>query len=749
MSSGSTPPMKVFGYTDRLSVRPGESVSVMVSSASEEYRARLVRLIHGDVHPDGPGYKATTVPSPIDGSHPGFEQPIVHGSHLEVEALACPRELTVAVWVWPTLLGPGERGLLGYASADRAGLGLTLDEQGSVALWLGGSEVARTEAIARVERWCLVTASCDPASDRATVGIGPEDGTMSFAQCTLPAGAAEEPAPFWVGGWSGAGHFNGKLEAPVLFERALDGEECERLRRDAATPEQLGSVLARWDFGTGFSSSLVPDASAHGHDGRLVNRPTRAVTGRRWTGAEVDFRRVPEQYAAIHFHDDDLDDVEWEPSFTWTVPDDLPSGVYGIELEVDGGEDVVPVFVAPPRGKASAPVALLLPTFSYLAYGNEHVMSDPEAGEFFRELGSEVDYPSQSQDVTILAEQLHSLYDLHNDGSGVCHSSWRRPLLSMRPKYKEPDLSLGEGAAHQLNADLHLVDWLHERGQDVDVITDADLHAEGVELLARYRVVISGSHHEYVSERILDGIAAYVGGGGRFMYMGGNGFYWVAELDPEQGHTIEVRRWGASTRLWDARPGEWHLASTGTLGGTWRYRGRAPQRIFGTGFAAQGSGENRPYERTPESYADEVSFVFAGLGDKTVIGDQPALVNFRGAAGFEVDRYDAQLGSPDGTVVLATASGFSDHYQHVVDEVLMSNSSQGGSVSPFVRADMTLVPYPDGGAVFSTASIAWCSCLSHNEYENDVSRITANVLQRFLADEVFPTSEGVEAEHER
>jgi N,N-dimethylformamidase len=37
-----------------------------------------------------------------------------------------------------------------------------------------------------------------------------------------------------------------------------------------------------------------------------------------------------------------------------------------------------------------------------------------------------------------------------------------------------------------------------------------------------------------------------------------------------------------------------------------------------------------------------------------------------------------------------------------------------------------------GGAVFATGSIAWAGSLSYNGYENSVSRITLNVLRRFL-----------------
>jgi N,N-dimethylformamidase len=36
------------------------------------------------------------------------------------------------------------------------------------------------------------------------------------------------------------------------------------------------------------------------------------------------------------------------------------------------------------------------------------------------------------------------------------------------------------------------------------------------------------------------------------------------------------------------------------------------------------------------------------------------------------------------------------------------------------------------GAVFSTSSIAWTGALSHNQYGNNGSRFTENVLRRFL-----------------
>jgi N,N-dimethylformamidase len=55
-------------------------------------------------------------------------------------------------------------------------------------------------------------------------------------------------------------------------------------------------------------------------------------------------------------------------------------------------------------------------------------------------------------------------------------------------------------------------------------------------------------------------------------------------------------------------------------------------------------------------------------------------------------------------------------------------------VSPFVRGDVVFFELAHGGAVFSASSIAWCGSLSHDGYDNAVSRITENVLRRFAAE---------------
>ena len=67
----------------------------------------------------------------------------------------------------------------------------------------------------------------------------------------------------------------------------------------------------------------------------------------------------------------------------------------------------------------------------------------------------------------------------------------------------------------------------------------------------------------------------------------------------------------------------------------------------------------------------------------------------------------------------------------------MPDSRHGDASGSPVRGDMVFFEGPKGGAVFSTGSIAWCGSLSHNDYDNNVSRITENVLRRFDSCEPF------------
>ena len=102
----------------------------------------------------------------------------------------------------------------------------------------------------------------------------------------------------------------------------------------------------------------------------------------------------------------------------------------------------------------------------------------------------------------------------------------------------------------------------------------------------------------------------------------------------------------------------------------------------------------------------------------------------RFSAGEEIDRTDARLGTPAHALVVASAHGFDASMLKTPEEILMNMPAN--PEDPDIRADMVFYETANGGAVFSTGSIAWAGSLCQNDYHNDVSRITRNVVMRFL-----------------
>ena len=103
--------LPLVGYSDRLSVAPGETIRFMVSSDHARYRSQLVRLIHGDTNPDGPGFKQVVVPSAIDAQRDGAHHAIRSGSYAQIpfEDEAATGGFTFTAFVRPTLPGRGEQ----------------------------------------------------------------------------------------------------------------------------------------------------------------------------------------------------------------------------------------------------------------------------------------------------------------------------------------------------------------------------------------------------------------------------------------------------------------------------------------------------------------------------------------------------------------------------------------------------------------------------------------------------------------
>lgn len=702
--------LRITGYTDRWTVAGGEEVRLCLSSSAETVHWQILRHL-GPI--EGPSHWIERC-RPVAGlsgriANPG-EREIVAGSFFETDISVHEQgsvyELSFAVF--PTLIqGPSQ--IIAQLVFEFGEITLLAGASGEIAFQTAsGARVSCNDVRLQERRWQRLEFVYDRTMGSAEVTcIGAFTSSARAALRNIPT-TGRYLVGLRLAGDGSRGCFDGKIEGPQL-----------RVGDDGQWKE-----IGQWNFGLHGEEPFVVPNVCGGRPGFLRNTPTRAVTSSAYDGRVCSFLDAPEMYNAVWFHRDDLGDAGWPVSETIRLPD-LGSGAYSIVVseteQVEWAKresfDALPLFVRPSRDSRK-PVALVLPTFSYRAYANNTFAEDADP-RIFQKKRSTASKPLYDY---AIAQNLLSLYSLHRDGSGVCLSTLLRPQVTIRADF---DSQL-QGFPHQFSADLAILGWLEGEGVDYDILTDELLHEQGDELL-HYGVVLTGSHPEYSSGKILDAYDDYVRSGGHLMYLGGNGFYWAVGQHSRHPELLEVRR-SEGTRTWTCGIGERRQQLDGADGGLWRSLGRPPNSTFGIGFCAHGfSGDGR-YMINPDA-----ELPVALPRTKAVIKDL-AKGEF-GVAGLELDRYAPEFGSPVDSIVIASTSNMPAGYLPTVEEFgglddLIVDAY--GVLASKVRGDIVMRPTAAGGYVFSVGSIRWTSGLRSEHDDYSVRALTSAVLGDFL-----------------
>ncbi len=709
----------LLGYASPLSVAAGDEVSCHLSAADgggdrRAVEVQVVRMRSGDTSPGAPGLSYEPVAADLAGPFEVGPEPVRTGSSAKASLGPIPLErgLSLEVTFCPTLRTGGEQVLV---RVD--GLALALDAELRPFV-----ELRDTKAPVSV---CTLDHACSPWTWYTLVGTwsgselscrlyeAPSSRLVGEARCAgaAPAAGEAEGTVIFAARTVGTSGFNGRLEQPAVVAGALGEQDARALAEPGRSLDDLdlnlaGRVLGWWDFSDGIEGWTISDRGPRHATASMSNLPRRGVTGSRWDGRTASWADDPSQFAAAHFLRDAIEDCGWPAACTWRVPSFVRPGFYAFRVRSGPDEELVPFFVRRQLGTAAArPVLLLVPTATYLSYGNSRFWwEDPiqeAVSDRLVELGADDKY------LMTHPELGPSAYDVHEDGTDVTHVSHRRPNLFMRTTNRH-----FEGYV----SDLYLVDWLDANDVDYEVATDDDLHRAGSELLDGVKVVVTGTHPEYVSDREFDALDGFQAAGGRMMYLGGNGFQSRITFSPERPWVMENRRvpyWKSS----HAGAGAEHvLATDGHRAGHLAAGGRFALHLVGVESATMGFDESLPFFRRAD-LPERASFVFAGveseeLGAYGLIGG--------GVVGQEWDNSESGGDLPEGHVVLASSR---DHS--------MIPPLFGASREPY-HADMVLVLRSGGGACFSVGTMAWCAALPHAGYENDVAKVTRNVLERFL-----------------
>lgn len=696
------------GYLSRWSYQPGDTLDVH-AWCTLPWRADITRLHYGDPRPDGPGLRETPVTDLGDVYEPTTPR-TYPGSMAWVPVIRLPSQVALVAWVRPTRL------------PDRMAVALCTQHcNGSLAWGIGISPEGHWQIL--VDETCVPAGTVDTGRwhliqlyVNSTVGIrltslSERDRTVATAERTairqrdvsrLGLGGAQS-SNTTVSNTLAHATFDGVIAEPCLASRTLTETELDAIRWGTRVKEAVGdALLAGWSF----PPARPPVAVGQHTAGPLARRNTPAAA-------------MPGPHGvldALHCHSDDLTDAEWPVNAWLRVPNDTPSGVYAIRLHSKRGIDRIP-FIVPPERTTFAKALLLLPTMTYLAYANEQ---QPAPGNYLEDAAELAQPTVLDQWLNRHPEYGSSVYDRHVDGSGVSYTSLRRPIPNIRPDY----LHWISGEPRHLGADLYIVDWLDRTGIDYDIACDDNLNEHQFSLLEPYRVILTGSHPEYYTEAMLDALEQHLARGGRLMYLGGNGFYWVTSTSPSEPSIIEVRR-GPRGYPWQCPQAETVHAFDGRTGGFWAENGRPPYDLVGLTFAAMGMEDPVPGYRISSDLLLDEHWILDGVNSPT-IGTQGRLMH--GAAGHEIDNVDERHGPLNGLTIVASSSGHAatlipapDRYPDFTDLGYHKH-----------HADLALYQRPHGGTVFSTGSICWCGTLACQGGDEGTQRVTLNALNRFL-----------------
>ena len=224
----------------------------------------------------------------------------------------------------------------------------------------------------------------------------------------------------------------------------------------------------------------------------------------------------------------------------------------------------------------------------------------------------------------------------------------------------------------------------------------------------------------------------YRDGGGRLMYLGGNGFYWRVALHQSEPGAIEIR---SAPRAASA-PGRPSPANI-----------TMPSMALMAGYGGETAGLRR---RSPASV-----FPRRGSSKAPITGGKIEKLTIPKSAGsFQRHRRRdprrfrplrrrcrrlragprrCRLGTPDNVRILASSEGHGETFVLVPEEQLTHITNWPNEPEDkLLRADMVYFDVPGGGAVFSTGSITFCGSLPWNDFDNNISTLVGNVLDRFL-----------------
>lgn len=530
----------VHAYSDIQSVAVGETISFCVSSAVP-YQFSICKL---GAQVDDPSSDQVLSVFP---KSPSLSQPIHPGSYVHI-ATGLPaqkrmRGLTLECWVRVWKIGAAQ-GLIGQSDWPNAcGYGLWLNPRGEVEFYLGDGGIFRDSCLhtgpkLQPHKWRHVVGVWD-GSNKSLWIDGVRAARWPIKEIVKAGGAPLRLAA--KGERDVADHFlEGDLAMPVIYHRALTGEEIKRrFEQRGAQPPRGASVAACWPLAEE-RGERIADVSGNKRHGRIINHATWMIGGPAFDSEKVPRygKYDPSEDATrghgLRFASDDLYDCRWRATHEYRVPKNAKQGLHVARLDFElNGKPLVyyhTFVVCKAKASRPAPILALCATNTWRAYAVAPFAENRSPRPIWRSRSAPNSHPQAP---------AFSCYFNHAAGQPTYQLGLRMPWPNAGPDVLYNNLGNNFGQWTRMERYLHI--WLDQSGYEYDVATDLDLHRDPA-LLDGYQTLIINGHSEYWSVEAYRSVDRYLRSGGNVIVLSGNSMFWRVSFN-EDHSVMECRKY--------------------------------------------------------------------------------------------------------------------------------------------------------------------------------------------------------------
>jgi hypothetical protein len=438
----------------------------------------------------------------------------------------------------------------------------------------------------------------------------------------------------------------------------------------------------------------------------------------------------------------------WSPSLHWTIPAELRSGGYLVEIHdaASPKPDVIGHHLLLVRARERGPrtMAIIAATSTWTAYN--------DWGGASHYYGIEEQLP-RGRSPHLSQCRPWARGQVWQPAGAPRSVNKTRPQQPSIPRYECVEWAFIHGFSRYCSIsgwaayERPFLLWAESKGYDFDIFTQDELHDHGAALLQPYACSVFVGHDEYWTREMRDAVDAYVDGGGRVARFAGN-FLWQIRLDRQAKRQIAFK--------YDARTLD-PVAKTddvSSLTSAWEdpLVNHPGAKTFGVNalrgiYAAFGGMAQRSARGFTVFRPEHWCFEKTGLGYSDMFGDEASIF------GFEMDGLEYTFedglpvptysdGAPAGTSILAMGwatlaeNALPEHESFLVlgdgdaqfrKQLLGPGDTQLGRHS---RGSGMFVHFERGaGEVITIGTCEWVNGLIGRDFYTE--QITANILDRF------------------